>query len=765
MARTDITRNATKSQDGQVSFEGGMNWIDAPNELQINESRLLVNVDIRRKDLEKAKGQRPFAPIEIGAEFYDRFFSTELDSSKFTGFSAGDSSVAINTDFELEITGVTTGHAWGAVGVVSSRESPTPELAYVEFKLTTPATVDSNTRFRAILGPANSSLSTDNGIQIEFDENNDVIKREDAAETDTTVNWAVSTTYNVRIENQATGFKAAFTNETTDDKVETSLFTTSFGGNIPSFLEFQVFGGIWKIDDVVYHPGFGAAIARKAANGIKRFYREVESNQTIVFAYGNMYRYTDQEGFIIISSGFDDTAKFSFTVFNDELICTNGVDRPILFNGSSVSQLGSGDTQAPIAAFIEIHLQSVFLLQNNSLFRNQPGNINIWDEFEPVVDVDAWNGDTGVGLIKLGSTLYIIKTSSVWEISGTLESNFILRRIPGTRGCVAPYSIATNGQIAFWRGIDGVYRFDGLNTTLISYRIHPAFNSNVKSPFETTAFTKAEDSVGVIHDYKYRLAVVQHGEPDTEFNNYEYILDFVANNNQGGWYARDRRNVNLYEVLDGAGDANELLFVPSDTSNILFEAEVEDGNTRGKYTSITVNRVADTPFVAQWQSRNLIAKGTTRDHLDKTWSTLSVHYTPYGEWHLGLTLTTINGLPGQEFTFAQSVRKNSGTFDRQLDNDFNLDNTKSLLVSNFMEEKFERAPKTRIESVKDATGAETASSFGDANRGVECFLELGQSQATRALSGVTGSGLRAQPGNYEPFRITRVLVGVQEEND
>jgi hypothetical protein len=759
MAKTDVNRDASKRQDGQESFEGGMNWIDAPNELQANESRFLLNTDIRRKDLEKAKGQRAFSDVEIGAEFYDKFFTADVDPDKFQGFNALDSSIAVNDDFKLAISGPTSGNAWGTVGVVSKREQPNVELAYIEFELTTPAALSSLTRFRLALGPADNALSTDDGLQLEFDESGDIIEREDAAETDTTVNWALSTTYRIRIEKDTAGYTSSMTNLTTADQVATSLFTTTYEGNLPSFAEFQVYGGDWLIDNVVYQPGFGEGVARAPANGIFRYYREEVQNQTIVFAYGRMYRYTDEDGFIIIAEGYDLDARWTARVFNDELICTNGVDRPLIYNGASISQLGSGLTAAPVAPYIEVHLQSIFLLKNNSLYRNTVGNINEWDELDPNEEVDAWNGDTGVGMVKLGSSIYIIKSASVWEVSGTSNSNFVVRRIPGTRGCVAPYSIASNGQFAFWRGPDGVYRFDGLRTTLVSYRIHPAFNKNVHSPFSTTVFSKAEDSVGVIHDYKYRLAVTQHAEPDIEYNNYEYVLDFLTNNGQGGWYARDRRNVLMYSSWDGKDDDNELLMVPSDTSNVLFELEVEDGNTTGLYTDVTITRVANTPFVGKWQSRNLIGRGSVRDYLEKTWSPLRVLYTAQGDWHVGVKLSTDNNIVGELVTFAQSIRKNDGTFQRTLGTSFYLDSETSILPSGFMEDIYEKYPKNQVAAVQDVSAR-----FGSANVGVECILSITQGQEVRTASGETGTGLRAQPGNYEPFRITRVLIGIQEEN-
>jgi len=77
-------------------------------------------------------------------------------------------------------------------------------------------------------------------------------------------------------------------------------------------------------------------------------------------------------------------------------------------------------------------------------------------------------------------------------------------------------------------------------------------------------------------------------------------------------------------------------------------------------------------------------------------------------------------------------------------------------LKQFPKENFWICPIAAVSGVSD--------SFGDANRGVECTLSLSQDQAVRTASKLTPTGLRAQLGNFEPFKITRILIGVQEEN-
>jgi len=130
---------------------------------------------------------------------------------------------------------------------------------------------------------------------------------------------------------------------------------------------------------------------------------------------------------------------------------------------------------------------------------------------------------------------------------------------------------------------------------------------------------------------------------------------------------------------------------------------------------------------------------------------------------MGVKLGTVNNVPTQLLTFPLSRLKNSGKFARTLDGDTDtgliLDGTSSL-ADGFLEEKFEKTWKFNIaENVAPDT-----KSRGNAVKGVEGWLELTQDQEVRDATGSAPTGLNSALGNFEPFRITRVLIGLQEEN-
>lgn len=746
----DIDRNVMRV-DEQIDWSGGMNLIDAPDKLAENQSRIVRNFDGRNRKLEKMKGQRPESRLEIGAFYYDKFDSEELNVDNWAIKNDGVNALLEPVDGVFKFIGADSGNAWDTDGLLTQTVNNSIDLSYTEIELTTPAALSSITRFRIQLAKIKGTLESDNSLEIEFDESGDVIRRENGTETDTGFNWAVATTYRIRLEKQNEGWKFSIsaiptlTSGNPTIPTSTVLFTTSFEGHLVNFIHYQVFGGTWLLDEVVNHEGFVEG-SRKSGNGVFRFYRETELNETIVFANTKMYK-RDTSGYATLEDGFDINAKWTTAVHLDQLICCNGADSTKVYDGSNVVNLGTGVTQAPIAKYVIVHLQTPFIAGDpafpNTLYRADITDFTIWDTIDPLVDIDAWNGDIITGFVKLGPSLFIIKSNSVWELIGTTNANFQLRRVLGSQGCIAPYSIATNGVTAFWRGPNGIYRFDGVKTTLISFLIHPLFEPAERSLYPTTVFQKAEDSVGVIHNNKYRCAVVQHGEGDIDINNFEYVYDFVADGGKGGWFQRSDRKVAMYANFSGEGDNSELFFVPSDTSNTLFQAEVEDGNTRHDFSEVTLLNLFDTNFEGQCLSRHFQAKIQGRQHLDKHWNPYHFHYEPVGNIDVGIKFFTSNNHVG-ELAVVTMQRKLDP---HNLTEGIPLDGTFSLVSGDFDEKQ-----------------RDTMSAAGDANQGVEIWYLITQGQEARDLSKFTGVGRRLGIGNFEPTRVRRVGFGFKEGN-
>lgn len=761
MAQTDVERSATNAYVNQEDFSGGMNLIADPQKMPKNTVRRARNVDVRTGDLIKALGQRAYAQMEIGGKFYDRYFGDTLDSSLWKSFvvTAG-TSIIINADQELEITGPTT-PAWDEAGVLSLNLTSINEDSYFEIGVTAPDTIGSNIKCVIQLSTSNTVLNQGTNIGIRFDDDASIKATSGGSSLATIGTVVAGRSYRLRIEKTSTGYDFACLDLTANTILTHSLVLATI---TTAFVKMNVFGGVWKFDDILYHEGFNGRDKRIVANGGTYFTREVVDNEIIVCAWGNIYKYTKNVGYDIVATGFDDSARFRFRVFNDTLIGVNGTDTPFRYNGSSVSDLGSGATKAPIASAVEVHLQTIFLLEGNSLFRNVVGNPNNWDALQPTVDLDAWNGDVGVGMLVLDANLYIIKTASVWVLTGTTNDLFRLRRLRNTRGCIAPDSIATDGQIAFWLGPDGIYKFDGVSTELVSYRIHPLFNFQ-----ESCEFPKYVDSVfknarGIIHDFKYRLSLAEHGEGSMD-NNSEVVFDFVGNSGQGAFTQRNKRTVGTYISLVADKGSGELLYLQSgDGDPSLMQAEVGNGNFANEYGSVTRQDQNKEAFIGEVWSQYFIARGSTRDLLDKTFNNATVGYQPRGSFRLGLRIFTRNRTKGHLEIF--DTKRTDG---HELGSLVAADVGDALsLMDQFSEEKTDFLV---YDEEKDGT------------RGSEVWWLLTQDQTVRDEAKVVWTapgGTPAEvyekgqinyqdnllefPGNFEPFSVKRIAVRFIEDN-
>jgi len=300
--------------------------------------------------------------------------------------------------------------------------------------------------------------------------------------------------------------------------------------------------------------------------------------------------------------------------------------------------------------------------------------------------------------------------------------------------------------VAFWRGFDGVYRFDGQRTALMSFAVHPCFKPNLSTLFPTTNFLRATESVGVIHDNKYRLSVVQNGEVFMDDNNFEYVFDLLANTGNGAWVQRSNRNVIFYSSWDGEGDMSELFYVPSDTTNNFFQAEVENGNSVHKFLNVSKLRFYDVDFAGIISTKKIIAPIGRREVLTKFWQKFQVHFEPTGTHFIGIRVYTMNNLEGTLFVFQVD---NSNISTLPLDDTVLMDG-KTLFPSPdyvFLERQPLDAQLNK-------------------NKGVEVWADIIQDATVRADSKVnfTGSSLRTGLGNFEHVILRDVTFNFVEEN-
>jgi hypothetical protein len=86
--------------------------------------------------------------------------------------------------------------------------------------------------------------------------------------------------------------------------------------------------------------------------------------------------------------------------------------------------------------------------------------------------------DPIVGLGRVGPDLAIFKRSSIWLLSGSGTSNFSVRRVTDTLGCVSKWSIVTEADTVYFLSDRGYWSFDGASLREISAPIAPTVQTS-----------------------------------------------------------------------------------------------------------------------------------------------------------------------------------------------------------------------------------------------------------------------------------------------
>ena len=221
----------------------------------------------------------------------------------------------------------------------------------------------------------------------------------------------------------------------------------------------------------------------------------------------------------------------------------------------STASAGSNATP-PTGTIINLHIERAFIAGNTTyhsdLYWSDDGNP---DHFLPT-DYIAIREDDGdeITFVKTILGLQIVgKTNSIqrfytdssetdeWEASGVYS--FI--------GCPAPYSVAVTPLGIFYLGRNGIYRFDGNNSYLISDAVSPHMKDISQTDIETTA--------GVFFNNEFRLAYTSTESGETH-NNRVLVYNLTRDA-----YTVDYEEVNCWTAFQAGSDFGGLYSGTSDT--------------------------------------------------------------------------------------------------------------------------------------------------------------------------------------------------------
>lgn len=162
-------------------------------------------------------------------------------------------------------------------------------------------------------------------------------------------------------------------------------------------------------------------------------------------------------------------------------------------------------------------------------------------------------GDDITGLIKIGNTVFIFKTSSVWRLEGTSPINFTAKVIHPTVGNIAPKSLVNFGTHAMFLGNDfDVYLFDGVAFVPVGRNIAPILDGTY--PY-----------LGMNLDYRDKVAAggykkkyfLSYPARDSTTNNYTLFFDLTIAAWSPPWTGVAGA-ISCYCSFSGKGDKGEL---------------------------------------------------------------------------------------------------------------------------------------------------------------------------------------------------------------
>ena len=225
---------------------------------------------------------------------------------------------------------------------------------------------------------------------------------------------------------------------------------------------------------------------------------------------------------VVITNGVDNV------IYWDGTECKNLLNRRIVYdeegnfdhyvdaNGNEVTDENIITTLAPKGKFIELHYDRLWIAGDpdnpDRVYFSTNGvngaDINDWtiplaDEEEinmhgGFIDVRSYDGSGIIGMKVVMNYVTIFKSHSAYKVYGSSQENYEMVQIFSSEGAIGDKTICTGNNGLYFLNKDGIYYYDGTNTSLISTKVNKIF--------EELNINYADNAVGLYADNKYYLA-------------------------------------------------------------------------------------------------------------------------------------------------------------------------------------------------------------------------------------------------------------------
>lgn len=234
----------------------------------------------------------------------------------------------------------------------------------------------------------------------------------------------------------------------------------------------------------------GATPSGNPTTLLVNYYKTSDGSQVLILSDGQtVWKTTDYTNYTEIKTGLSSFFQLRGLVIRDKLWLTNGSDPVMTYDGSALTILdGTGGTpNVPVGKYIAYHDERVWIygisgepsslrfsdLTDSSGIEITPDNANAWPA-DNELKISEGDADIGTGLFLYRGYLYASKSYSIWRIVGYDEYTYTKVKTRSSTGTRFAESIREVDNLVNFIGVDGLYSFDGEQSTRISDIIDPA---------------------------------------------------------------------------------------------------------------------------------------------------------------------------------------------------------------------------------------------------------------------------------------------------
>lgn len=289
---------------------------------------------------------------------------------------------------------------------------------------------------------------------------------------------------------------------------------------------------------------------------------------------GNKYKLVNHGNVLSLWDGTEITTLLNgpvkdWTAYEDNLYLLDGTDIWV-FNGTTCVK-ATKPAEAEQDAWDAIRKCTLAEMVNTRYYYANPeSDIMYWSAVGKPLEVKLTqsavvatdDGDTITALKEYAGTLVVFKKKTVFGFTGTSVSDFTLRRLEASTGCVAPRTVTRVDSKLYYMGFDGLYMLFSPYPNVVSATPRLT-NYDIEEVIKNSP--KQDIACGIFYDNVYRLSLCTEGTQ----NNVEYrYYPSTEEQERGAWFGPITHPAACYILtLEGK------LYKGSTTTGLIFECD------------------------------------------------------------------------------------------------------------------------------------------------------------------------------------------------